>query len=127
MTTHRKHRRDEEHQHQVALFDWARMAAQTIPVLDLLYAIPNGGARSAVVGARLKAEGVKAGMQDVCLPVPRSHWASLYVELKTKDGKVSKEQLDKMAALERAGNLVAVCRGWLEARKTILEYLEAKQ
>ena len=118
-----KRRNDAEHQHQVALFDWARLEAATTPDLDLLYAIPNGGARSAAVGARLKAEGVKAGMPDVHLPVPRGQWASLYIELKAPGGKVAPHQRDMLAALERAGNRAVVCLGWLEARAAITDYL----
>lgn len=66
---------------QVALFQWARLQECVRPALGLLHAIPNGGARPAIVGkdgrrfsvsaARMKAEGVKAGVPDVCLPVGR--------------------------------------------------------
>lgn len=37
----------------------------------LLFAIPDGGRRDAVTGAHLKAEGVRAGVPDMFLAVPR--------------------------------------------------------
>lgn len=50
-----------EHQEQVALVRWSRLSESAHPELRLLIAIPNGGARSTVTGARLKAEGVRPG------------------------------------------------------------------
>jgi len=63
--------KDEEHKEQKALFRWAGFRAQQKPELELLYAILNGGHRHKAVGRRLKAEGVKRGVPDICLPVPR--------------------------------------------------------
>ena len=60
-----------EHQEQAALFRWAWFAQVKHPALALLYAIPNGGHRHKAVAARMKAEGVKAGVPDLCLPVAR--------------------------------------------------------
>ena len=71
-----------EHSEQAALFRWAAMQSKSIPALALLLAIPNGGARSLTTGGRLKAEGVKAGVPDIVLPVPRGSYASLWIELK---------------------------------------------
>lgn len=124
-----KPRRDEEHQNQVALFQWARLEAMRLPELVLLHANTNGGRRDAVTGARLKAEGALAGIPDIHLPVPRGKWASLWIELKTEKGRVQSHQREMLERLQRAGNKAVVCRGWLEARRTILEYLdlEAKQ
>ena len=62
---------DAEHREQVKLFAWAEWERIDRPELGLLFAVPNGGRRDAVTGARLKAEGVKAGVPDVWLPVAR--------------------------------------------------------
>lgn len=61
-----------------------------------LFAIPNGGARNPVVGAKLKAEGVRRGIPDLCLAVPAipggdCHYA-LFMELKVKKNKLTPEQ-----------------------------------
>ena len=42
-----------EHAEQAALVGWARLHEHRLPGLALLFAIPNGGRRDAVTGARL--------------------------------------------------------------------------
>lgn len=118
-------RRQVEHAEQVALFEWMALAATRWPELRLAYAIPNGARRSARDGAKLKREGLKAGMPDVVLPVPRGGFAALYVELKRPDdgGRLSPAQRLIHPLLRAAGNRVEVCRGWDAARLVIEDYL----
>jgi hypothetical protein len=113
----------DEHAEQVALFRWAAIARARYPELALLYAIPNGGHRHIQVARRLKAEGVKAGVPDICRPVPRGNWCGLYIELKTARGAVSIAQRGWLKALQDQGYRVGVCRGWEPARTLIEDYL----
>lgn len=114
-----------EHQEQCALFEWAAWMEKQIPELHLMHAIPNGGKRDIRTAARLKDEGVKPGVPDICLPVPRGGKHGLYIELKRrKGGSVSKEQQAWIRALMEQGYMCAVCHGWEKARETILEYLK---
>ena len=113
-----------EHQEQAALFEWAAFQECVWPELRLLHAIPNGGKRDKVTAARLKAEGVKPGVPDVCLPVPRGDKHGLYIEMKRRrGGSVSADQLKWLENLMRQGYECHVCRGCEEARITIMEYL----
>ena len=113
-----------EHQEQCALFEWSAWQEGLWPELRLLHAIPNGGKRDKVTAARLKEEGVKAGVPDLCLPVPRGGKHGLYIEMKRrKGGKVSPDQLQWLDDLMHQGYECHVCRGCDEARETILEYL----
>ena len=113
-----------EHVEQVRLFAWANYAQGKYPALSLLYAIPNGGARHPVVAAKLKAEGVKRGVPDICLPVARGKWHGLYIELKRQKGaRPSHEQDDWLTALNRGGYLAVWCRGWELAAAQIETYL----
>ena len=111
------------HKEQAALFRWAAFCEARHPELALLYAIPNGGHRHKAVAARMKAEGVKRGVPDVCLPVPRGGHHGLYVEMKTAEGTASQDQKEWLRALQRQGYRVAVCRGWEAARALIEDYL----
>ena len=43
----------------------------------VMYHIPNGGRRNKITGARLKAEGVVAGVPDVFLASPRQGFRSM--------------------------------------------------
>lgn len=84
-----------EAREQEALFRWADFAAGTMPELKLLYHIPNGGSRNKAEAANLKRQGVKAGVPDLFLPVPRGGYHGLYIELKF--GKKNIEKSRQMA------------------------------
>lgn len=114
-----------EAQEQRALFEWAEWMKQRYPELALLHHIPNGGSRDAREAHNLRLEGVKAGVPDICLPVPRGGYGALYIELKrTKRGRLSDSQRGWIEALNRAGNRAVVCKGFDEARAAILDYLK---
>lgn len=112
-----------EHAEQVALFRWAEFAVSRWPVLTLMHAIPNGGLRNKVTVLRLKAEGVKPGVPDICLPVPSGRFHGLYIKLKTQRGRLSDGQRQWIAALVRHGYRAEVCHGWEAARAVIKDYL----
>lgn len=151
-----------EHSHQVALFMWANMAckfglrasndpqsyvvrghalrvlaqanADLLHDLKWLHAIKNAGHGDAVRGNHARAEGVKAGVPDIFLPVLQpEHFGSvlahgLYIELKRpyfkgRKGVVSDVQSEWCAYLRSAGYAVELCFGWEAARDAILKYL----
>lgn len=112
-----------EHQEQAALFSWAEFHTHRWPELALMFAIPNGGKRNKVTAAMLKAEGVKPGVPDICLPVTRTPCPGLYIEMKTGTGRLSSTQRSWLLALIAQGYRAEVCRGWQEAQQVIIEYL----
>jgi len=112
-----------EHQEQAALFHWAHYAQGVMPELRLLHAIPNGGHRNKITAAKLKAEGVKPGVPDICLPVARGQHHGLYIELKTQQGKLSPRQQTWLTDLNNQGFKAILCRGWSAARQEIEHYL----
>ena len=77
---------------QAALFAWARLAEKQHPELALLFHVPNGGRRDVIEAAHLKAQGVRAGVPDLCLPVARGGYHGLYIELKAARGRVQDTQ-----------------------------------
>lgn len=122
-----------EHIQQVNLFKWATLNLFKYPQLELMYAIPNGGQRSITTAVKLKAEGVKAGMPDICLPIQKSFinsngdlrfWNALYIELKVKPNKPTDVQVKKMKLLEMYENKCVVCYSWQEAADEIVKYLQ---
>ena len=112
-----------EEREQIALMQWAAYQESVYPELHWLHHIPNGGMRSKATAGKLKAAGVKAGVPDLCLPVPRGGYAGLYIELKYGKNKPSEHQLEWLEYLSGAGYKTAVCYGFEEARNVILEYL----
>ena len=112
---------------QEALFAWAEYQKGKHPELELMYHIPNGGSRNKIEAARLKAQGVKPGVPDICLPVPRGKYHGLYIELKrTKGGRISSDQTVWLERLMQQGYAIAICLGWDDARNIIIKYLEER-
>lgn len=142
-----------EHAHQRALFAWARMAEDfgfaaawdagcysdklraeqfkqttvadtSAKLLRMLFAIPNGGERNKIVAAKLKAEGVKPGVPDLCLPVACGQFHGLFVELKKPGGTASVSQRDWARDLVAQHYYVALCYGWREAALLLNQYIK---
>ena len=116
-----------EHQEQSMLITWARTTESHWPELALLHAIPNGGWRHKATAGRLKAEGLKAGVPDLCLPVARHPFHGLYLEMKSKKGRVRQSQRWWLDQLNAQGYRAVVCRGFASAVDVITEYLGAEE
>lgn len=113
-----------EHQEQVALFEMAALFASHHPELELLFAVPNAGQRTKAARGRLLAEGLKAGIPDLCLPIARNGYHALYIELKRlRGGTVRPEQKWWHQRLRAEGARVEVCRGFDAAWAAISDYL----
>ena len=124
-------KKDIEHSLQVCCVHWFRI--QYPEYATLLFAVPNGGARNAITGARLKDEGVTAGVADLILLLPQwfttwrgekgCEYAGLCIEMKTPTGRQSPEQRAWQAAVEAQGYKYAIARDVLEFVKIIQEYI----
>ena len=147
--------------HQTALFAWAAVVTEHgfevarkwcelgprgfegslktgVPELRWLHHIPNGGSRGddaksrAIRGSQMKAQGVRTGVADVCLPVRRGDWSGLYIEMKkpaekpvkaTSKGGVSDDQAEFGAFVKSQGFGWIVCYSWEEAAEVLTQYL----
>ena len=106
------------------LFGWALMEEAAYPDLKWLHHIPNGGSRNKLEAVRLKRQGVKKGVPDICLPVPCGGYHGLYIELKRlQGGRTSDDQEDWVEGLQKRGYFAAVCKGWEAAAEVIKKYL----
>ena len=112
-----------EHAEQCAVIDWARAHEDVYPALRLLYAVPNGGYRHPATGAALVREGVRSGIPDLCLPVARRGFHSMYIEMKRIGGRPSSAQLYIIEQLREFGNMAVVCYGAGEAIRALEHYL----
>lgn len=160
MTPAQLARSNSEAGHQTALFCWNAIAtlhgfdiaerfcetglidkcgqSKPIPELEWLHHTANGGSRGdneqsrMIRGGQLKAQGVKKGVADLCLPVKRGAFSGLYIELKkpsekpvkaTSKGGVSDEQREFGAFVKSQGFGWCVCYSWEEAKETIKSYI----
>lgn len=94
------------------------------PSILLLHAIPNGDWRGWGTGKKLKVQGVIPGIPDLFLPVARSGFHGLYLELKKARGSVSEEQWKIMLALHEEGYCVRLTNSLSVALEIITNYLE---
>jgi hypothetical protein len=78
--------------------------------------VPNGGGRSAIEGALLKACGVRAGAPDLILIRGGKVFG---LELKANGGRVSQAQAQAHQEMRAAGAEVAVATGVDEAIKLL--------
>ncbi|WP_054926160.1 VRR-NUC domain-containing protein [Pseudomonas sp. NBRC 111142] len=115
---------DREGQEQVALMQ--ELQLRYPQAYKLIYHVPNGGHRHKLVAAKLKGQGVKAGVPDLVLPMARGGYFGLYIEFKAKppfDAEVSPSQDAYIHALNAQGYLAIVCRGSIDAVEAIRAYL----
>jgi hypothetical protein len=114
---------EEEHQRQ--LFIELERLFPIFPDLIWVFHIPNSGAGpSKGMAGRMKAMGAKAGVPDICYPMPRHGFPCLWIELKSyKPGaSVTANQKLWLNALQIAGHFVKVCKGMDQALITIISY-----
>lgn len=114
-----KNGRKSEAEEQSALFQWA----QYVPELEHMYAVPNGGSRHPAEAANLKRQGVKSGVPDICLPLPKGSYHGLYIEMKVGRNKPSENQEEWLAYLSSVGYKAVVCYGFEEAVKQLTWYV----
>lgn len=111
---------------QQQLFAWAEWLIPRRPELALMYHIPNEGKRSKATGGRMKAEGLKDGVPDICLPVPSAPYHGLYIEMKRAGGKATGAQKQWIQLLSEQGYRAEICQGFEAAAMTIMKYLGMK-
>ena len=76
---------------------------------------------------KMKKEGLKKGVPDICIPYHNKNYHGLYIELKRKSGGVlSSEQKEWKQHLEKSGYKVAVCKGFEVAKKEVADYFKIK-
>lgn len=107
--------KDEEHNIQVACVNWFRYVYREC----MIFAIPNGGRRDEVTGAKMKAEGVLAGVADLVILAPNR--MVFFIEMKTRKGVQSMFQKQFQKLVNGMGFGYFVCRSFDEF-KWAVEY-----
>lgn len=110
---------------QRAVFLWAGQPAirKRWPELALLHHVKNETREGAAAVAMDKAQGVKKGVPDLCLPVARGKYHGLYIEMKSPKGRLSEAQAWWLDALLRQGYAACTCHGYKEAEEVLTWYL----
>jgi hypothetical protein len=121
---------------QIACVRWFDL---TYPKLKMnLFSIPNEGSRTPANGARMKAQGRRAGCADIFLAVDKTdflechnaifkhdviRYNGLFIEFKADKGKQNENQLAFQKAVESQGYAYVVIRSFDEFKELIEDYL----
>lgn len=109
--------RHQESTLQAACVRWFRYQYPNL----IIYAVPNGGTRNVREAQRLKSEGVLAGVADLVVMLPQGK--SLYIEMKIKGNKQTKNQKDFQKKVITLGHTYAVCYTFEEFKRVIENYI----
>jgi hypothetical protein len=116
-----------EAQSQRAVMRWWGYSCKVLLVPEhLLFAVANGGYRRPREAMLLKQEGVRSGVSDLILLVPRGHWHGMALEMKAADGRLSKEQTQFLNDAKAQGYHAIVARSTDEAIEAITNYLRTE-
>lgn len=103
---------------------WFRERYESIE--PLFFAVGNGGARNVWTAKIMKDEGVRAGVADLILLIPRHGYSCLCIEMKTPDGKQSDSQKTFERLLTQYKGKYVVCRSLPDFQRVVMEYVENK-
>lgn len=119
-------KRNVSHEEDDIQAEFFRLVPLFFPTLPekLLFAVPNGGKRDKLEAVRLKRQGVKSGISDTILLVPKQGFASLCMEFKTSSGDQSTEQKEFQRQAVMANNKYVIVRSAMQAIEEMKEYLK---
>ena len=109
-----------EHNEQARLFSLLARHEE----LKWVHAIPNGGLRNKRTAANMKQEGVKAGVWDIFIPIPKQGKHGMYLEMKYGFNRLTSAQVEFGRAMEALGYECKVAYSAETAYEFILSYLE---
>ena len=113
-----------EAQEQAAVINWCEIQSKKYFELEMIYHCPNGGYRNKIEAANLKRQGVKSGVPDLFLPIPRRNKDGLYIEMKWGNNKCTPNQNKWILKLSKLDYEVKVCYSSMEAIDAIKNYLD---
>ena len=112
-----------ESMEQEILFSWAELNLRKYPMLEDMTASLVGVKLTMGQAMKAKKMGVKKAWPDIMLAYPSNGFHGLFIELKSLKGYATKEQKDRIDRFKKNGYAAFVCRGFVEAKKAIEEYL----
>ena len=116
-------RSEKELREQQALFDWALLWENAHPELKAMFHVTNEGKRSKANGAALRRGGLKKGVPDIWLTVPKGEYHGLVIELKADRNRVTEDQQEWLERQAKYGWRSFACWGFEAAAKVVAEYL----
>jgi len=105
---------------QVRLFDWIRTRPDIEPYA---FHIANERKSTPQAGYLLKRMGVKAGVSDLFIGIPKKEWHGLFLELKAGKNKPSDVQENFLMNMSSKGYYCIWAKGYEDAKQIIEDYM----
>lgn len=106
---------------QINLFQW--IGNYHPEIASDIYHFANERKCSIQYGALLKRLGVRKGVADIFLAIPKHQKSGLWIELKAGSNRPSKEQVQFLDRQVKNNYAAACCWGFYAAKAVILHYL----
>lgn len=120
----KKVRHEPELEEQAALITWANKTdIGGVRIGEYLIHIPNEGKRGPKARKDVKRLGLRAGVSDLFLALPRGGYAGLWLEMKAIDGKPTAEQVSWLNKMIGSGYAAVLCYGFDQAKERIMAYV----
>jgi len=116
----------EETIHKVVM-EWISVHTVIKQFKRLILHYPNEGKRSQRYGKLLKDMGMRKGVVDLFIAVPRQGFGGAWIELKSADGVLKPEQKEFLEDMAAQNFYTAVCWSIDEAIETISWYFGIKK
>lgn len=111
-----------ERQEQEVVVDW--ISKQYPWLIDYTIYIMNEKKCSVYVGKKLNKQGRLPGASDLFIAWPTKLYYGLFIEMKSKDGKLSKKQSEFLSRMSNVGYYAIACWGADQAIDVIKKYLK---
>ena len=115
--------RNEETNLQITLVQWLRLRYPRLIFSSSAHAGIKMDIRS---GALAKHLGYHRGWPDLFFAEPRGKYHGMFLELKTLDGRPSKEQTELLEEVDARGYRTIIAYGFDEAVKEVNDYMKLK-
>lgn len=106
---------------QMRLFCWIRTRPDIHPYT---FSVPNDRKTNRIMGAILKHMGLKPGVSDICVSIPKGQYHGMFIELKFGKNKPTQHQINFIDNMREKGYHALVCVGYEAARAAIEEYMD---
>ena len=104
---------------QMTVMDWVRLNPSISPNI---FHIPNGGDRAPQYAKKLRRMGLKPGVSDLFIAMPRHGYNGAWVELKSAGGRLAPAQKVFLADMVNQGYAAKVCYSIEETIEFIKHY-----
>ncbi len=104
---------------QKAVMEWVNLHAV---IKKIVIHIPNEGKRTARYGKSLKDMGMRPGVSDLFIAMQRRGYGGAWIEIKSKNGTLTRRQKEFLKDMEAKNYFTRVCRSIEETIAVIKWY-----